>query len=130
MEQLESAAALSANDNQIACADAHSLAASLGLTPDQFGAAVTKTTAFRFYRCQLGLFGYGPKAEGLSKIVLAARHVPAEIGAEIESVARGGSLSCADVWAIAAKYAYPRLGVANIVEAMGLRIRPCQLGCF
>jgi hypothetical protein len=130
MEHVVVAAAKYARDNQIACADAHTLAAALGLTPQQFGAAVTNGTALRFYRCQLGLFGYGPKAEGLSKIVLAARHVPAEIRGEIDSVAHDGSVSCADVWAIAEKYFYPRLGLANIVEAMGLRVRPCQLGCF
>ncbi len=117
-------------DNQIACADAHAVAASLGMTPGEFATALAEHTPVRFDRCQLGLFGYGPKSQGLSKIVLPARHVPDEIRADIEHAAHDGSISCAQVWAIAHKHRYPRLGVANMVEALGLRVRPCQLGCF
>ncbi len=130
MEQVQSAAAPFAVENQIACADAHSLAAALEMTPEQFGSTVTETTGYRFYRCQLGLFGYGPKAEGHSKIVLPAKHIPGDVRAEIESLAHDGVIACSDVWAIAERTAYPRLGISNVVEAMGLRIRPCQLGCF
>jgi hypothetical protein len=117
-------------DGQLACADAHSLAALLSLTPGQFAQAIADSTDYRFYRCQLGLFGYGLKSAGLSKIVLPAKHVPAEIQADIDAIARDGGISCSDVWAIAERHAYPRLGLSNIVEAMGLKVRPCQLGCF
>lgn len=130
MEQVSSAAAPYIVEGQLSCADAHSLAASLGLTPGQLARAVADKTDFRFYRCQLGLFGYGQKSAGLSKIVLPARHVPEEIKADIEAVAHEGGISCSDVWAIAERHAYPRLGLSNIVEAMGLKVRPCQLGCF
>ncbi|NLT74827.1 MAG: hypothetical protein GXX94_11670 [Chloroflexi bacterium] len=130
MDQLQTAAARYAKNGEISCPDAHRLAAELGMTPGQLGKAITESTEFRFYRCQLGVFGYGPKPEGLSKIILPAKHVPPAIRAEIESVTVDGKLPCAEVWAIADRNAYPRLGLANIVEAMGLRVIPCQLGCF
>ncbi|MGI6367480.1 MAG: hypothetical protein ACOX2L_03820 [Anaerolineae bacterium] len=117
-------------ENELACADAHRVAEELHLSPGQLARAVSDQTSVRFNRCQLGLFGYGPKAEGLSKIVLPARHVPAEIRAEIEAAAVDGGIACAKVWEIAERHGYPRLGLGNIVEAMSLKVRPCQLGCF
>jgi hypothetical protein len=115
--------------SELACADAHELAAGLGVVPGEVG-RVANTTAVRISRCQLGLFGYGSKAEGKSKIVLKATNVPEDIGAAIESRAVNGALSCLAAWEIAAQFKYPRLGIANIAEALGLRIKPCQLGCF
>ncbi len=114
---------------ELACADAHDLAARLGIAPIEVG-RVANTTQVRFSRCQLGLFGYGLKSEGKSKIVLKAAHVPEEIRAAIEVRASNGHLSCLAAWEIAAQFKYPRLGIANIIEAMGLRVKPCQLGCF
>ncbi len=115
---------------ELACADAHAIAARLGISPQELGRLVTEETDVRIYRCQLGLFGYGPKAEGKSKIVLKAVHIPEDIERAIKAKVVDGRIACQDVWAIAERFKYPRLGMANIVEAMGLRVRPCQLGCF
>lgn len=119
-----------ATDGQLACADAHQVAARLGIPPLQVGKAVNRATNLRFYRCQLGLFGYGPKPEGKHKIVLKADHVPSEIQAAINSRLRDRCISCRDIWEVADQFKYPRLGIANIIEAMGLKVTPCQLGCF
>lgn len=115
---------------ELACADAHAIAARLGISPQELGRLVTEETDVRINRCQLGLFGYGPKAEGKSKIVLKAVHVPEEIEQAIKSKVVNGRIACQDVWLIAERFKYPRLGVANIIEALGLRVGPCQLGCF
>ncbi|NLG28070.1 MAG: hypothetical protein GX557_09170 [Chloroflexi bacterium] len=130
VEEVKKAAATKAVDGNLACADAHDLAAELGVAPLELGRVVNKSTELRFDRCQLGLFGYGSKAAGHSKIVLTAARVPPEIGAALEAAAVNGKVSCAVVWQVAATFRYPRLGVANIAEAMGLKIAPCQLGCF
>jgi len=114
---------------EIACADAHDLAARLGVAPIEVG-RIVDTTQYRFFRCQMGLFGYGLKSEGKSKIVLAATNVPDDLRAAIASRAFDGHISCLATWEIAAQFKYPRLGIANVTESMGLRIKPCQLGCF
>ena len=119
-----------ATDGQISCAKAHQIAAELGVEPLAVGAAVNRGADVRFGRCQLGLFGYGSKAEGKSKIVLAAKHVPAEIEQAILQQVRSGRISCTAAWQIADQFEYPRLGLANILEAMGIKVSPCQLGCF
>jgi hypothetical protein len=56
--------------------------------------------------------------------------VPDDLRAAIASRASDGHISCLATWEIAAQFKYPRLGVANVTESMGLRIKPCQLGCF
>ncbi|MHB0856324.1 MAG: hypothetical protein ACYC5M_01990 [Anaerolineae bacterium] len=115
---------------EVACVDAHELAWRLNVSPLDVGDALSQASTLRFNRCQLGLFGYGPKAEGRSKIVARAAYVPDDIRKELESRSSNGRISCADVWEVADAVKYPRLGMANIVEALGLRVTPCQLGCF
>ena len=117
-------------DGMLACADAHEIAARLGVSPLEVGKVVNKATDLRFNRCQLGLFGYGPKPQGLHKIVLKAAHVPEEIEAAIKARAVKGRISCKAVWEIADQFKYPRLGIANILEALDIKLAGCQLGCF
>ena len=128
--QIVQAAQERAVDGSLSCADAHALAQALGVAPLQVGRVVNGQTSLRFYRCQLGLFGYGLKAEGKSKIVLPATNLPDEIVAAIHEVEAEGRISCEAAWELAERFAYPRLGIANILEALGIKIAPCQLGCF
>ena len=117
-------------DGMLSCVDAHDIAAQLGVSPLEVGKVVNKATDLRFYRCQLGLFGYGPKPEGLHKIVLKAAHVPEEIEAAVRERTVKGRISCRAVWEIADQFKYPRLGIANIIEALDINLAGCQLGCF
>jgi hypothetical protein len=129
-QDLVSAAKEMAVAGELACADAHELAARLGVTPLALGRAVNRDTELRFNRCELGLFGYGAKAEGKSKIVLPATNMPDDIVEAIRAKVRNGRISCYHVWKIADQFKYPRLGIANIIETLGLKVTPCQLGCF
>lgn len=119
-----------AADGQLACADAMTIASQLEIAPIEVGNAVNRASNLRFYRCQLGLFGYGCKAEGKHKIVLVATVVPEAIKNALLERAHYGRIACQDVWQVAEEFGYPRLGVSNVVEALGLAVRPCQLGCF
>ena len=116
-------------DGQVSCASAHEVAAQLGVSPLTVAREVNRAH-LRFYRCQLGLFGYGPKPEGKHKIVLKAGRVPEEIEAAIMAKSTDGHISCKAAWEVAAQFEYPRLGIANILEAMGFKLTKCQLGCF
>jgi hypothetical protein len=115
---------------ELACADAHAVAAELGISGLEIGRVVNRDTEIRFNRCQLGLFGYGPKAEGLHIIALPAAHVPDDLREALEARVVNGRIPCLAVWEVAEEFKYPRLGVANVLEALGLRVKPCQLGCF
>lgn len=117
-------------NGQVACADAHRVANTLEIEPIELGKAVTRASGLRFNRCQLGLFGYGSKAEGKSKIVMTAVDVPPEIESALRTHLVNNAISCLVVWQVAEQFKYPRLGLANIVQALGFKVAPCQLGCF
>lgn len=116
-------------DGQLPCTAAHTIAHFLGVKPGQVGRAADEAE-IRISQCQLGLFGYGPKAEGRSKLVRTAVRVPPELAAALEERAQDGRLRCATCWEIAAEMGVERLAVAEVAEALGLRIIGCQLGCF
>jgi hypothetical protein len=130
MENARQLLAQVADQGCIGCADAHRIAAELALSPQELGSLVNRETDYRFDRCQLGLFGYGKKGTEAYKIVLPAQHCPDAIMAAIQERTIDGRVPCAALWEIAARFRYPRLGVSNIAQALGLKVKPCQLGCF
>lgn len=114
---------------QLPCARAHGIARRLGVPPLQVGQAADEM-GIRISRCQLGLFGYGDKAEGEHRILHPAPHVDEDLARRLQDSALEGCLPCATAWAIAAEHKIKRLEIANAAEALELRIRQCQLGCF
>jgi hypothetical protein len=124
-------------DGRLPCGQAFAIARQLDLEPIVVGVAANEA-GIRISRCQLGLFGYGPKTEGKHKIVHAMDKVPerlaarlraeAEVGLQSEGVEPG--ITCAGIWRAADGLDYPRMKAASAVEAMGLKVTRCQLGCF
>lgn len=124
-------------DGKLPCNQAFAIAQNLNVDPLQVGLAANES-GIRISLCQLGLFGYGPKAEGKHKIVQAMDQVPehlaarfrAEAEADRQSPATDEGITCAAIWRAADGLGYPRIKAASAVEAMGLRVSRCQLGCF
>ena len=116
-------------DGSLPCAVAHELARAFGLPPLRVGQVATEAD-IRISLCQLGLFGYGPKSLGKHKIVHAMDNVPEELAARLRAAAGEAGIACAAIWHIADELGYPRLVASSAVEAMGLRVSRCQLGCF
>ena len=129
-EEILARARAASVDGQLSCASAHRIAAELGLTPRQVGIAVNRDDSLRFYRCQMGFFGYGNKAEGKHRIVLPAENVPDDVREALEGVTHDERIACADAWRVADDLEYPYLAIANVIERLGYRVKPCQLGCF
>ena len=116
-------------DGRLPCNRAHAIAQNLDLEPLQVGFAANETN-IRISRCQLGLFGYGPKAEGKHKIVHPMDEVPERLAARLRAQADGENITCKAVWEVADKLGYKRIEASSAVEAMGLTVSRCQLGCF
>jgi hypothetical protein len=114
---------------RLPCKQAHAIAQHLDIKPLAVGLAANEAD-IRISRCQLGLFGYGPKAEGKHKIVHPMEKVPERLAARLRAAASDGDLDCATIWQIADNLGHLRLEAASAVEAMGLRVSRCQLGCF
>jgi hypothetical protein len=116
-------------DGQLPCNQAHAIAQILEMQPLTVGLAANEA-GIRISRCQLGLFGYGPKAEGKHKIVQAMDDVPERLAARLRAAADGGKITCTEVWRAADGLGFKRIDASSAVEAMGLKVSRCQLGCF
>jgi hypothetical protein len=129
-ETASSIARAATSKGQITCARAFAVARRLGISPADLGAEAD-ALGIAVSRCQLGLFGYGSKAEGKSKIVRATELVPAALAAHLAAASEpGGSLTCAELWAVARQARVGRLAAACAAEGLGIRVSVCQLGCF
>ena len=110
---------------RISCAAAHGVAKRLACSPADIGRALD-LMEIRLSRCQLGLFGYQPE----NRIVKKADQWDAGLEKELRAALKHGRLPCSDAWAIADRWQLSRLAVANVCEALGIKVRPCQLGAF
>ncbi|HSJ58144.1 MAG TPA: hypothetical protein VLC95_13255 [Anaerolineae bacterium] len=128
-EQIQQAIMERLQEGRLPCAEAHAIAGHFGVDPLSVGQAADDA-GIRISRCQLGLFGYGPKAEGKHKIVQPMENVPEQLAARLRAAVHGSGISCTDVWDIADDLEISRLEASNAVEALGLRVSRCQLGCF
>jgi hypothetical protein len=116
-------------DGKLPCSQAFAIARILSIDALAVGLAANETN-IHISRCQLGLFGYGPKAEGKHKIVHAMDDVPEHLAADLRAEADEEGLTCKAIWQVADELGYKRLEASSAVEAMGLRVTRCQLGCF
>jgi len=119
-----------AKDSQIPCAVAHKLAGEWGVTPEELGAAANEA-GVRITRCQMGFFGYAPQ-KGMPgyAIVKPAEHVPDDLAAEVQAALVNGRLPCRAAWDLAHRHGLNYRQMGDVVEALGIRVKPCQLGCF
>ena len=116
-------------EGQLPCAEAFRIAKELRVPPAEVGQAADEL-GVRVSRCQLGLFGYGPKAEGRHRIVQALPDVPPPLSEEMRARLQEGRLPCAVAWGLARRLGLTKLEVSGAAEGLGIRISRCQLGCF
>lgn len=128
-ERLHQAMLERLEDGKLPCNQAHAIAHILEITPLTVGLAANEAN-IRISRCQLGLFGFGPKAEGKHKIVHPLDEVPERLAARLRAQADKGGITCTAIWKVADGLGYKRLEASSAVEAMGLKVSRCQLACF
>lgn len=121
--------AVAGEGERLPCVTAHQIAASLEVDPVEVG-AVADELGVRIWACQMGLFGYGKKPSPEYKLVRPAGFVADDLAAELRGELANGRLPCAAAWAIADRRGLSYLEVVNAIEALGLKVSPCQLGCF
>jgi hypothetical protein len=116
-------------EEQLPCAEAFRIAEELKVAPAEVGRAADEL-GVRVSRCQLGLFGHGPKAAGRHRIVQPLAVVPPRLSEEMRIRLKEGRLPCAAAWAAAKRSGMARLEVSGAAETLQIRISCCQLGCF
>jgi len=112
-------------DNSIACAVAFDISKMLHVSPDRVGRAVDLMNV-KLAKCQLGLFGYAPR----NKIVEPLADVDPELSDAIRRGLVDDRLPCQKAWDIAARLGVTKMTVSGACEALGIKIKPCQLGAF
>jgi hypothetical protein len=127
--RLQQAVMEAAEEGKLGCARAHDMADLLGVEPLAVGRAADQA-GVRIARCQLGLFGYGSKAEGTDKMVRPMAAVPAGWETALRAEAGEDGLPCDAVWRVAERLGIGRPEAGNATEGLGLRVSVCQLGCF
>jgi len=117
------------NEDQLSCALAHKLAREWGVMPEALGAAA-KEAGIGIIRCQMGLFGFGPKGTPSYRVVQPADHVPEALSLEVQSALINGRLPCRVAWKLGQQHglAYRRMG--DVLDALKIKVKPCQLGQF
>ncbi len=130
MDNLAEAIKNALRDGQLPCASAFVIAQRFGVEPLQVGREAD-ALGVRLSKCQLGLFGYGPKAEGKHRRVKPMKDVPPELATAIRAaLGEDGKLSCAAAWQIASELGLPKRMISDAAEGLGVRIAHCQLGAF
>jgi hypothetical protein len=114
-----------ADAGKIACAQVFSIASELGVGPSEAGKTVD-LLKIRLVKCQLGLFGYAPE----KSIVKPAEEVSPELESAIRSRVADERLPCVQAWQIADELNLTKLDVSCAAEALGIKVKPCQLGAF
>ncbi len=115
----------SVTGNELSCISAFEIAEKFNIPAKDIGEAADRLK-IRLIKCQLGLFGYKPN----KKIVKAQVAVSEELNAAIRKSLDGGKLSCIKSWGIAADLKISRFSVSCSCEALGIKIKECQLGAF
>lgn len=116
-------------EGMLSCAAAFRIAKELAVEPLEVGRAAD-AAGVKLNRCQLGLFGYGPKSEGRHKIVQPMEHVDPGLAQAIHDSLVEGKLPCRAAWEVADALRIPKMDVAAAAEALGVKIVHCQLGAF
>jgi hypothetical protein len=117
-------------DGQLPCARAFAIAKQLAVEPIAVGEQADALD-IRLSKCQLGLFGYGSKAEGTHRRVKPMPNVPPELAQAIRAaVGPNGKLTCLAAWGIAEELDLSKQEVSDAAEALAVRIASCQLDAF
>jgi len=114
-----------AKNEEIPCAVAFEAVKDLNVTPADVGKTMDLAN-LRLVKCQLGLFGYTPE----KKIVSARMPENPDLSEAIRAALAEQRLPCASAWDIADRFGIRKMVVSAACEALGIKIKPCQLGAF
>lgn len=112
-------------DGRLTCTVAHAVADAFKVAPAEVG-KTADLLELRIVECQMGLFGYSPE----KRIVKAADTVSQELRDQLDRLGSDGRISCATCWKIAETLGIEKMAVSSACEALGLKVKHCQLGAF
>jgi hypothetical protein len=115
-------------DGKLTCARAEEISRTIpGASLAEIGEAANEE-GVRISYCQLGLFGFNDF--GAKRLASALPTIPKDLEGVIRDKTRDGALPCREAWRIACDEGLPKFVIGCVCETIGVRIAPCQLGCF
>lgn len=113
-------------DGRITCAAAHAMAKKLAVSPQVIGMNIDLLEK-RIRRCQMGLFGYDRKT---TKKVKPAGMVTQKVEKAIRGAMEEDRITCAAAWRVAEQIGLTKMELSSACEALGIKVKKCQLGAF
>ena len=113
---------------ELACGTGETISKELKVDISEVG-MTADLLEIKIKKCQLGLFGWG-RNPNHGKDVRAVDTVSVEMRTALEKVAENGRVTCRALWRIADQLGAERKMVSAACDALGLKIRACQLGAF
>lgn len=111
-------------EGRISCANAFVAVENLHAESGEVGKTID-LLAIKICKCQLGLFGHDA-----GKFITPAQSVAPELKKAISANLVNGRLACFRAWEIARMLRISKMDVSSACEALGIRVKPCQLGAF
>jgi hypothetical protein len=124
-EEIDKSLLQRAEKGELPCVVAFDIVDKLKISPAAVGECADRLK-IKIVKCQLGLFGYQPE----KRRVTPAAEVAARLKSAIEAAMVNGRLPCVSSWGIADNMGIAKMDVSNACEALGIKIKPCQLGAF
>ena len=112
-------------NEKVPCAVAFEIAKALQISPETVGKTADLMN-FKLTKCQLGLFGYQLQ----KNIGKPQNDIKVEVKDAVSDALVQGRLSCKRAWDIASRLNVSKMTVSSACEAMGVKIKDCQLGAF
>ncbi len=120
----------SLREGTLTCAAAFEIAAELKVPRINVGRGAD-TLHIPLSRCQLGLFGYPDAAKIWESPDYTEPAVKPEVVEAIKQARTPeGTISCAELMAVADRFAILRAVAGRAADREGIRIKVCQLGAF
>jgi hypothetical protein len=123
--RIETELALKIIDGKLPCAVAFDIATGLNVTPTEVG-ITSDLLNIKISKCQIGLFGY----QSNQKPVTAAKEPITALKGALMSAQEENRITCEIAWEIATRLKVGKIAVGSACEAMGIKVKNCQLGAF
>ena len=125
LSQLQDKVKASLKDGYLSCPRAWRIAKKSNVPKIVVG-EIADSLGIRITNCQLGCFKIGK----VPYDKLAHKNIDGEVITILETLKETDQLTCATVFDLARQFKLKPMVIANEVNARGLKIRRCQLGCF
>ncbi|MBW2342073.1 MAG: hypothetical protein JRF50_17310 [Deltaproteobacteria bacterium] len=125
LSQLEGTLKAALKDGYLSCPVAWEIAKESDVPKTAIG-EIADRLSIRITNCQLGCF----KIEKTPYDKSVHKNIDGEVITTLETLKEKDQLTCAKVFELARQFKLKPMVIANEVNAIGLKVRGCQLGCF